>query len=147
MTPTNPLLPGDQIANDVTPLTLDQIGCDDERYGVKIAELGEDGEMGFVAFTHDERRALAAVNRYLRSVRDQPQSIDLSKPFWWVVIDRCGCGNTCPHEEDADGFVEHGCEHYGLAPCIKDSLSWLGLRCSEGTPGAVAVIEAEVTFR
>lgn len=140
-------LPGDQLADGVTPLNLDQVGCSTELYGVKVAELGEDGDMGFVAFTHDERRALAALNGYARALGERTEAITLSVPRWWVVIDRCGCGDTCPHKPDADDFIEHGCQHYGLAPCIEDSFSWLGLYCTEGTPGALPVIEAEVSYR
>lgn len=131
-TPTDTTAPG-------LPLPLDQIMCTVEHYGVKVAELGADGDEGFCAFTHDRRRAVAAVYRYLREVCDRPGKLTVSGPEWRLFVTTCGCGETCPHGDD-----DHECERWGLAPC-RDDFAWIGQRCDEGTPGALPVIELEVS--
>jgi hypothetical protein len=133
----------------VTPLALEQIPCSAEYYGVKVSALGEDGDEGWVAFTHDERRAIAALHRYIRDdlASGPVKEITTDQPRWWVVVDNCGCGDTCPHEPDSEDDVWHeDCVNYGLAPCIEEELSWLGTYCDASTPGAVPVIRMEASY-
>ena len=129
--------------------TLYRINPSAEHYVVKIACLGEDGDEGFVAFTHDRRRAVAALHRYIRvDLKDGPvKKITSGKTGWWLVFDNCGCGDTCPHPEDEDGEIEcNDCEHYGLPPCIEDRLPWLGETQAEAVEGSVPVMEFEVDY-
>jgi hypothetical protein len=122
----------------LSTLALDQIQCSAEFYGVKIAELGEDGDEGFFAFTHDQRRAIAAVYRYLRENGDRPDEIQASTPGWRQLVDNCGCGERCPHDDD------HECTHWGLSPC-RDDFAWIGVICEGSAPGALAVTVLEVS--
>lgn len=130
----------------VQPLPIDKIHIADEYYGVKVAELGEDHDEGIVAFTHDKRRAIAAVNRYCREQhKSRAETIDLT-PLWWQVYDNCGCGDTCAHAPDGDGDVEHTCERLGLLPCVDETFTWIGEKCGPNAPGAIGVLEGEVSF-
>ena len=134
----------------VAPLTGDQIGYTAQYYGVKISSLGEDGDEGWVAFTHDQRRAVAALHRHIRIDCDAypVRSITAgSESQWWVVVDNCGCGPVCPHEEDEEGDRDHDdCDNYGLPPCHEQVMSWVGESCAEGTPGAVPVIKMAARY-
>lgn len=137
------------MTTDPTPIPLDKIGCHVEHYGVKIAALGEDSDMGWVAFTHNRRRAIAALHRYIRVDLDSGpvREITTEQPRWWVVVDNCGHGETCPHEADADGSTWHeDCKHHGLPPCQTDELGWIGEYCDEGTPGAVPATTMQARY-
>ncbi len=114
-----------------------------QRYGVYVGGLGTDpvGSSGWIACTHDRRRAVAAI---LAEVRSELGSRALElvgiRTTWWQLETSCGCGDTCPHEEDSDGWVEHDtCDPHGLPPCIEGEFAWIGLQCDEGDPGAIAV--------
>lgn len=118
----------DSTAN-VQPLTPDQIS-DAEYYGVEIAVL-ESGD--FAVFTHDWRRAVAAVRREYGPAR----RVTFGKPEWWLVVDNCGCGDECRCEVDEDGdVVDPECDLPGLPPC-EEEFVWRGVRCAEGAPGAL----------
>jgi hypothetical protein len=133
----------------VAPLPLDKVSDHAEHFGVKVAALGEDGDMGWVAFTHDRRRAIAALHRYIRVDLDSGpvREITTEEPRWWVVVDNCGHGDTCPHTPDEHDSVWHeDCTHFGLPPCQPDELGWIGTRCDGGTPGAVPVIEMQARY-
>jgi hypothetical protein len=123
-------------------LTLDQVGAY-TFYGVKVSTLGEDGDMGEVAFTHDRRRAIAATAALYRKeygVRAKNVQI-LGGPQWWRIVDNCGCGTcTCL----LDGDPDHGCTYFGLPPCLPDALAWLGIACADDAPGALPAIQLEV---
>lgn len=116
-----------------------------EHYGVKVTSLGEDGDMGEVAFTHDRRRAIAAVcAMYRKDVGERVREVFVGKTHWWRIVNRCGCGEQCPCPADADGYVEHNCQHHGLPPCRDDGAFWMGLVCNEEDPGALPVTTMEV---
>lgn len=122
-----------------TPLTLDQLkesvnGC---WYGVPVGS-NEDGQVW--AFTHDRRRAAAAVNAWAREeghARDESGeyvaaflSPDDTTERWGRVIDTCG------HvERDED------CEN-GIPPC-GDEWGWIvrSYHDTEATPGALPYLE------
>jgi hypothetical protein len=137
------------------PIPLDKLDGCSEFYGVKVAAVGEDGEE-IAAFTHDRRRAVAAANRYVREVwLMKLRSIDVRtmrvdggsmKPEqWWIAIDSCGCGDTCPHPKDEDGWSDCNCKTYGLPPCLEEEMTWIGRLVPEGTPAAFPVLLFEVT--
>lgn len=130
---------------EAKPLPLEKVYAD-EFYGVKVAELGEDGGAGFVAFTHDKRRALAALHRHARHHGiGRVETIELGEPIWWLVVDNCGCGDACSHlPEDPDDTPDCDCATYGLPPCRPQTYTWVGNDCPEGTPGALPVTRAEV---
>lgn len=134
-------------AGTAPTLPLDQVSITCEFYGVKLAELGEDSDAGIAAFTHDKRRALAAINRYVRETcKAKAEWIDAGPPEWWQIIENCGCGEKCPHVVDEDGDIEHDCPHYGLPPCTEEALGWIGLKCPAAALGAVPVIECEASY-
>lgn len=129
------------------PLTLNQIDAEAEYYGVKFSPLGEDGDLGWAAFTDDRRRALAALHRHIRvDLGAMKKSITIStlgKLEWWRVFDNCGCGTECRCPVDEHGDTEHECDHAGLPPCIEDGdggFIWLGERCEPDATGALPVI-------
>jgi hypothetical protein len=131
------------------PLTLDQVETSAEHYGVRLAAIGDhgDGDTEWVAFTHDARRALAALHRELRTDPSQLPftGITVGKPAWWQVVNNCGCGDTCPHSVDKNGDRWHeDCKHFGLPPCVTEQMSWMGLTCGQDTPGALPVLMLEV---
>lgn len=125
-------------------LSLDQV----EAYtfhGVKVCTLGEDGDMGEIAFTHDRRRAIAAAAALYRTeygVRATAIHV-VNGPQWWRFIDHCGCGNECACPQEGD--PEHLCTFFGLPPCVRDGLAWIGFPCAADAPGALAVIQLDVT--
>jgi hypothetical protein len=104
--------------------------------------------MGIAAFTHDERRAIAAVRRYVREIcKARMKDVVSYKPEWWQVIDNCGCGEKCLHEKDDEGYVFHeDCKHFGLPPCLEESLGWLGLKCEPTAPNAIPVLMLEASY-
>lgn len=127
-------------------LTLDRLDDEAEYYGVKIAVLGEDCDMGEVVFSHDTRRAIAAARRYYREhYLEKAFAIHVSKPQWWRLATKCGCGDTCPCPADEDGFVEHECARFGLPPCKDEEFSWMGEVCEADDPNAIAVLVLEVS--
>lgn len=114
-------------------------------HGVKVTTLGEDGDMGEVAFTHDRRRAIAAtVALHRREYRARVDEVFAGNPQWWRIVANCGCGPTCKCPLDSEGDPEHRCKHFGLPPCLPEGLTWIGLVCAEDDPGALPVIELEV---
>lgn len=121
----------------LTPLTLDQIAGCERYYCVYVASLGEDGE-SVVAFTHDQRRAVAAARRLVRETHgERVTALAPSKLRWTQVFDHCGC---LPHEPDP----EHGhdgcdCIHYGVPPC-GDTYGWMSVHCAADAPGALPCI-------
>jgi hypothetical protein len=128
-------------------LTLDQVDAV-TFHGIKVATLGEDGDMGEIAFTHDRRRAVAATAALYRrdyGVRAKDVQV-VGQPQWWRFVDNCGCGPACACPLDADGDPEHGCTHFGLPPCLNNALVWIGLPCTADAPGALPVIQLEVTL-
>lgn len=117
-----------------TPLTLDQMkevadGC---WYGVPVAS-SEDGHVW--AFTHDRRRAAAAVNAWAREVLGQARDesgeyvaaflSDATAESWGRVLDTCG-HVVC--DQDCDD---------GIPPC-SDEFGWV-IRAddTETAPGAL----------
>lgn len=142
--------PWARVASEPGVLRLDQIDVSATYNDVKIVELGDGIVEGYplAVFTADPELAKAAARAYL-AAEDYVRPFEFRHPEkpvrWWLVFDNCGCGRTCPHEEDEDGDVEHKCEHLGLPPCLGES-SWVGKVCDEGTPGALAVIEFEVEW-
>lgn len=115
------------------------------RYGVPVAPLGEDGGDGrWVSFTHDVRRGIAAV---LADVRGEwggrVKSLTLEKAEWWRLRANCGCGDTCPHGDEACWDDEEGLCDPTLPPC-GDVYSWAGEGCSPDAPGAAPVMVWEV---
>jgi len=114
-----------------------------QRYGVWVGGLGDDpiGSAGWIACTHDRPRALAAIDAEVREVWGSPVLDYIGiREEWWRLVTNCGCGDTCPHEADTDGFVEcDDCDLYGLPPCVMDELTWIGDKCGADVPGAVPV--------
>lgn len=119
------------------PLTLDDLVADGCWYGVVV---GSNEYGGVWAFTHDRRRAAAAVSAWAREVLGQTRdesgeyvaaflSPDDTTEHWGRVIDTCG------HiERDED------CED-GLPPC-GDEWGWVIKRQdTEATPGALPYLE------
>lgn len=138
------------------PLPLSELDVSGEYFGVKVATMGEDAEE-IAAFTHDRRRALAAVHRFIREAwLTKPLRLDLREvradgdPMraeqWWIGLDNCGCGDTCPHEPDEEGYRDCSCKSYGLPPCVEEEMSWMGRLVPEGTPGAFPALQFEVVF-
>lgn len=120
------------------PMTLEQLAdaADGCWYGVPVAG----SEYGTVwAFTHDRRRAAAAVSAWAREILGQTvhESVDYVRAFlsadatterWGLVVDTCG------HvERDED------CED-GIPPC-GDEWGWVIRRDVEATPGALPYLE------
>lgn len=131
-----------------TPFPLDAIEASSEHYGVKVAAIDEDSDQ-WVAFTHDHRRAFAALHRYIRDDLKSGPVRDITvtgKPRWWQVFGDCGCGDTCPHEPDEEGDREHDCVRYGLPPCIEERLTWMGCYCDESAEGALPVLVLEASY-
>lgn len=133
------------------PLTLDQVdtyGHGGEHYGVKLAALGEEGDMGWVAFTHDRRRAIAALNRHVREdLREgRVYKITTDAPEWWLLFENCGCGEKCQHAPDGDGWIDHTCDHEGLPPCDTERFAWACERGAADAPGALPVITMEAYY-
>lgn len=119
------------------PLTLDQVLMSGTYYGVKIADIGEDCERVF-AFTHDERRAIAATRAHIRAFHGETaDTIDPGKPQYVQIFDECGCPEDLPDDEKGDN-----CEHFGVPPC-RDEFGWMSHRCEPDAPNAIAVIELE----
>lgn len=120
------------------------------RYGVYVAGIGEDfpGEDGrWVAFTHDRRRAIAAVSAEVRAESgDRLEKIAATKVTWWRIRANCGCGEKCAHPdgscwEDEDGLCEPT-----LPPC-GDSYGWIGEDAEDGAELAFPVIVFDVVTR
>jgi hypothetical protein len=126
-------------------LPLDQVdAC--TFYGVKVCSLGEDGD-GEAAFTHNPRRAIAATAALYRKeygVRARRVQI-IGEPQWWRIVDNCGCGTTCACPLNADGDPVHGCEHFGLPPCVPEGFVWTSRGCAADDPGALPVLTLEVS--
>jgi hypothetical protein len=111
-----------EMASVTATVPLEKIDVPDEYYGVKVVEVGEDHDEGIVAFTHDRRRAIAAINRYVREqYQSRAEMIDLT-PLWWQVYP------TCPRTNDAEVSA------------------WVGEKCGPDAPGAIPVLEGEVGF-
>jgi len=141
-TPWKPVLPPGV-------LRLDQVTAE-EYGGIKVAELGDGVVEGYtvVAFTDDVEKALAAVRAHMVMVHNDSPQLSLfreDEPVrWWQVYGTCGCGDTCPHNEEED---HEGCKRTGLPPCWPDSedhMTWEGTLCDKDAPGAVPVVEIEV---
>lgn len=145
-------------------LTISQVAesCSARNYGVPVSFLGEEQD-GVAAFTDSPRRALAAINRLVRTEIGDPfaelyDPTSLTKS-WVLAYDNCGCNHvdpqscrgdlngsvTCckvdPEDESAEEIIEHDCPHYGLPPCIEDLYSWVTERVAEGTPGALPMFQ------
>lgn len=105
----------------VEPLPLDKVDAV-TYYGVKVSGVGEENEIA--VFTHDRRRALAAVARFVREQwAGHVARVWVRDATWWQVFDHAECGSGCPFE------------------------SWVGVECAEDTPGAVPVLKVEVDYR
>lgn len=134
-------------------LRLDQVAAE-EYGGIRVAELGEGVVEGYtiVAFTDDIEKALLAARAHMVMVYNESPALALfreDEPVrWWQVYNRCGCGDTCPHEPDEDGDVEHDCARQGLLPCWPEdsdyAAAWIGQLCEKDAPGAVPFVEIEV---
>jgi hypothetical protein len=131
-------------------LRLDQLDVSATYNGIKIVEMGEGICEGYTlaVFTVNPKLAQAAARAYL-AAEEYRRDVEFRWPDspvrWWVVFDNCGCGATCPHTpEDEDDDPEHDCARFGLPPCL-EQLGWLGQTVDEGTPGALPVVEFEVT--
>jgi hypothetical protein len=138
----------DQHAADL-PVTLDQIASSAEHYGVKVCALGEDGDDGWAAFTDDPRRAVAALHRHIRDdlASGPVEYVTTSDPEWWLIYDRCGCGNTCTHQPYPElGWTDHGCKRDLLPPCTPDALAWTYETSTKDAPGALPVITMEAGY-
>jgi hypothetical protein len=124
-------------------LSLDQLDIS-EYHGVKITQLGEDGD-GEAAFTHDRRRAVAACLAMYRSgAGERVRAISVAEPIWWRVVGNCGCGDACTCPRDEDGYTEHNaCQRLGLPPCHTEQFTWMGLVCGKGDLGALPVTRME----
>lgn len=130
-------------------LTLDEVEVETTIYGVKVSRMGENLDEGAVAFTHDRRRAIAAVLALFRSEGDRVQKLTVVEPKWWRVVDNCGCGDTCACEKDEDGDTNHDeCvgTHYGLPPCHEQIYTFIGLESPADSEGAIPVIKMEVSL-
>lgn len=119
------------------------------RYGVPVCWLGEDNER-VATFTVDRRRAVAAISAQVRELDGHPREVeaDISEQLWWLIVDNCGCGDTCPHPPEKEGWTLHEepeCEHPTLPPC-GNTYAWEGVKCASDTPGAVPVFVAEVQW-
>jgi hypothetical protein len=137
---TSPVPPTQTEAQSGTPLALDQIKCTDRFYGVPVSALGEDCDQGYVAFTSDRRRALAAVNRYRRGYDGERRNYLESEEFKYVqVFDHCGCE---PHEDVY--HVECDCPHWGLPPCQEDTFVFVQETCSPDAVNALPAFQLEV---
>jgi hypothetical protein len=141
-TPWEPVLPPGV-------LRLDQVRAQ-EYGGIKVAELGDGVAEGYtvVAFTDDVEKAFAAVRAHMAMVHNEASTLSLfheGEPVrWWQVYGTCGCGNTCPHNEEED---HEGCKRTGLPPCWPDNedhMTWEGTLCDKDAPGALPVVEIEV---
>lgn len=121
-----------------TPLTFDQMkeAADGCWYGVPVGS-SEDGDVW--AFTHDRRRAAAAVSAWARygslyrpEIREYAEAFlspDATAERWGRVIDTCG------HIEP-----DKGCDE-GLFPCDAE-FGWVIRRGdTEATPGALPYLE------
>lgn len=125
-------------------ITLDQVDAY-TFHGVKVTTLGEDGDGGEVAFTHDIRRAIAAtVALYRREYRARIDTVLVVRQQWWRIVDRCGCGPACACPVDSDGDPAHSCQHYGLPPCLPEAFTWVGLTSTADAPDALPVTILEV---
>lgn len=114
-------------------------------YGVRVACLGEDGDT-WAAFTHDVRRAVAAVNAGHRWDTGDRARVTLDRAGWWRLRDNCGCGESCPHPdgecwEDEDGLCDPM-----LPPC-GDVYGWRGEDVESGAEHAFPVIVFKVEGR
>lgn len=130
-------------------LRLDQV-VSEEYGGIRVAELGDGVVEGYtvVAFTDDVEKAFAAVRAHMAMVHNEASTLALfneGEPVrWWQVYGTCGCGDTCPHNEEED---HDGCKRTGLPPCWPDSedhMTWEGTLCDKDAPGALPVVEIEV---
>jgi hypothetical protein len=143
ITPWEPVLPPGV-------LRLHEIGAC-EYGGIRVAELGEGVVEGYtvVAFTDDVDKALLAVRAHMVMVHGESPALSLfreDEPVrYWQMHGTCGCGDTCPHNEEED---HDGCKRTGLPPCWQcldgGGLSWIGEACEKDAPGAVPVVEIEV---
>lgn len=134
-------------------LRLDQIAAE-EYGGIRVAELGEGVVEGYtvVAFTDDVEKALLAVRAHMVMVHNESPALSLFREDapvrWWQVYGTCGCGDTCPHQADEDGDLEHDCARQGLPPCWREdddfAAAWIGELCEKDAPGAVPFVEIEV---
>jgi hypothetical protein len=141
-TPWEPVLPAGV-------LRLHEIAAE-EYGGVRVVEFGEGVVEGYtvVAFTDDVEKALLAVRAHMVMVHNESPALSLSREDepvrYWQVYGTCGCGDTCPHNEEED---HDGCKRTGLPPCWPDSedhVTWIGALCDKDAPGALPVVEIEV---
>jgi hypothetical protein len=127
----------------IGPLPLDEIHCDDF-YGVLVSALGEAGEqVGYVAFTTDRRRALAAVNAVRRTEGESSSYLDAETFGYVQVFEHCGCP---PHEVDEDGdHSDCDCPHWGLPPCHDELYSFAQQNCSPDALNALPAFWLKVS--
>lgn len=135
----------------IQPLTIDQVGCDAEHFGVKVTVLGEDGDQGWMVFTDDWRRAVAALHRHIRvDLNSGPVKRMWVDPCEWVLVyGNCGCGDTCRCKvvKAKDGsYTDHVCLRWGLPPCVDDVFSYRCERASKDTPGAVPTVTLAAVY-
>lgn len=123
------------------PLPLDEV--DDlypgKYYGVQVAVLGEDGDDGYIAFTTDRRRAIAAVCADLRWNGDRPDTLTVSDLRWVQVFDHCGCP-----DHDPDPQADHDdceCHHHGLPPCAPETWAWVYEDATPDAPNALPIYQ------
>lgn len=134
-------LPNPQPDRPVGLLTLDEVYTPGEFYGVKVSWLGEEPESTYVAFTHDQRRAVAALHRLTRTDGgDRATAIDHDQTLWVQAIATCGCTD---HEEP--GHDCDNCKTLGLPPC-RDDFAWVMEHCEPDAPNAIPAMRFELEF-
>jgi len=124
------------------PIPLNDIPCE-QRYGVPVSAMGEEGLDTIAAFTADPRRALAAaLGEYRHQVGHPPTFVTGFELKWVQVFDTCGCLNHLP---DLD-YLHSGCDcpHQGLPPCRPDTWIWVMEDTTPDAPNAVPVHEFEM---
>jgi hypothetical protein len=153
----------DGVLSDAPPVTtttahplglvlLDQFDVPYAYEGVKVVQLGEDGDEEIAVFTADPEFAVRAADHFIRehvgAIPDEILVVDETQPVRWrQVFDHCGCVD---HEIDDDGYHECKCLRPGLPPCADQdneySFLWVLSNARKGDPGAVEVVFVDVDY-
>lgn len=95
------------------PENIPDLAGFEEHFGIKVSCFGEDGDLVALGH-HDPRRALAAFNRYTKSLIGLPDLLDGTamrspegwkaaaarvKPAWAYMIGNCDAGGEPDHDE------------------------------------------------
>lgn len=121
---------------------LDEVlrGCDDDYYGVALAEIGEEGD-AVIAFGHHEpRRYLAAMLKFARvrgwGARELNLGVlpagDAEKAKQWRVIYRHADAETVGNHWSTPDW------------CVCDDCNWWAVEAAEDAPGATPVMWWEI---